>query len=101
MIGATITLPSDLVMGHPGPLLVAVLTAMGVISGLGCLAIPWHRISERWLDGVAVLGTVEITISAVTIGRYGTPSRAPPCSLTAPTRPSPAEHFPTSVLGGS
>ena len=72
LIGATIALPSDLIMGHPSLPVATALTLMGLISGLGCLAVPWQRVSQLWLNGVAVLGTVEITISVIAVGRPGT-----------------------------
>jgi diguanylate cyclase (GGDEF)-like protein len=71
LIGSTIAMPSELVIGRPRPLVVAALALMGVISGLGCLAVPARRLSERWINGVVVLGTVEITISAIAFGPHG------------------------------
>jgi diguanylate cyclase (GGDEF)-like protein len=71
LIGASIAVPSELIMGRPRPLVVAALALMGVISGLGCLAVPARRFSERWINGIVVLGTVEITISAIAFGPHG------------------------------
>ena len=72
LAGSTLAIPSDLVMGKPSPPVVGALTLMGVVSGLGCFAIPWRRVSPRWLNFVAVLATAEITISVIANGRHGT-----------------------------
>ncbi|MGH2867788.1 MAG: EAL domain-containing protein, partial [Solirubrobacteraceae bacterium] len=71
LIGATIALPCELAVGQPRPPVVATLALMGLITGLGCLAVPWNRVSARWLNGVVALATVEITISAIAFGRHG------------------------------
>ncbi|MGB9186121.1 MAG: EAL domain-containing protein [Solirubrobacteraceae bacterium] len=71
LIGASIAVPSELIMGRPRPLVVAALALMGLLSGLGCLAVPAHRLSERWINGIVVLGTVEITLSAIAFGPHG------------------------------
>jgi len=72
LVGSTLAIPADLVMGRPSPPVVAALTLMGIISGLGCFAIRWQRVSPFWLNFVAVLATVEITISVIANGRHGT-----------------------------
>jgi diguanylate cyclase (GGDEF)-like protein len=72
LVGSTLAIPSDLVMGTPSPLAVFLLTTMGVLTGLICFAVPWHRVSARWLNGLAVVATVEITVSVIAIGRHGT-----------------------------
>ncbi len=72
LIGSVVALPSDLVMGTPSPPVVVGLTLMGVISGLACLAVPWQRVSSHWLNVIAVVATVEITISVIAVGKHGT-----------------------------
>jgi diguanylate cyclase (GGDEF)-like protein len=71
LVGSVVALPSDLVMGIPSVPVAVMLTLMGVLTGAGCLVLPWNRLSERWLNGAAVLATVEITISVLALGRYG------------------------------
>jgi diguanylate cyclase (GGDEF)-like protein len=71
LIGSVVALPGDLIMGIPSVPVVCVLTLMGVGTGLGCLIVPWHRLSERWLSVAGVVATLEITISVVALGRYG------------------------------
>jgi diguanylate cyclase (GGDEF)-like protein len=71
LVGSLVALPSDLVMHRPSVPLAIALTAMGMATGIGCLFVPWHRLSERWLSVAAVVGTLEITISVVALGRYG------------------------------
>lgn len=36
------------------------LTALGVLSGVVCLLVPWWRISERWLLLVPVVAAIEV-----------------------------------------
>ena len=72
LIGSVLAIPADLVMHAPSPRAVILLTLMGGITGAACLAIPWDRISPRWLGVAAALGTVEITVSVVAIGRHAT-----------------------------
>jgi diguanylate cyclase (GGDEF)-like protein len=71
LVGSLVALPSELVMHRPSVLITIVLTVMGMATGIGCLFLPWHRLSERWLSIVAVVGTIEITISVLALGRYG------------------------------
>jgi diguanylate cyclase (GGDEF)-like protein len=71
LIGSTLALPADLVMGAPSPPAVVALTLMGVITGLACLTVPWHLVSARWLNAIAVVATTEITISVIVVGRHG------------------------------
>ncbi len=61
LVGSMVALPSDLVMGIPSVPVAIVLTLMGVLTGASCLVLPWNRMSERWLNAVAALATVEIT----------------------------------------
>jgi diguanylate cyclase (GGDEF)-like protein len=72
LAGGVLALPADLLMGAPSPTAVLLLTLMGVITGVVCLAVPWGRISPRWLDFAAALATVEVTVSVVSVGRYAT-----------------------------
>ena len=72
LFGSVLALPGDVVMHAPSVLTVILLTLMGLLTGFVCLAMPWQRLSERWLHAAAVLGTIEVTISAVAIGRHAT-----------------------------
>ena len=72
LFGSVLALPGDVVMHAPSVLTVILLTLMGLLTGIVCLTMPWQRLSERWLHAAAVLGTIEVTISAVAIGRHAT-----------------------------
>ncbi len=39
------------------------LTALGILSGLICLAVPWTRVSERWLAAVPIVATIQIAVA--------------------------------------
>jgi diguanylate cyclase (GGDEF)-like protein len=69
--GSVIALPADYFMRAPSVVSVILLTLMGLITGLVCLALPWERLSERWLHVAAVLATLEITTSVVVVGSRG------------------------------
>jgi diguanylate cyclase (GGDEF)-like protein len=71
LVGSILAIPSDLVMGSPSPRTVVALTLMGLVSSMFCFAVPWHRVSARWLNFLAVLATVEITISVIADGAHG------------------------------
>jgi diguanylate cyclase (GGDEF)-like protein len=71
VMGGVLALPADAAMGAPSVLAVVLLTLMGVLTGLACLAIPWERFSERWLQLAAALATIEVTVSTVVDGRHG------------------------------
>jgi diguanylate cyclase (GGDEF)-like protein len=70
--GSLFALPADRVAHAPDLLSVVLLTAMGIVTGAVCLALPWERLSERWLHAVAALATLEITTSVVVDGAHGT-----------------------------
>jgi diguanylate cyclase (GGDEF)-like protein len=71
LVGSVVALPGDLIMGIPSVPVTILLTMMGVITGLGCLTVPWHRLSDGWLSVAGVVGTLEITLSVLALGRYG------------------------------
>ena len=71
LVGSVVALPGDLIMGTPGVGMTIVLTLMGIVTGIGCLIVPWHRLSEGWLSVAGVVGTLEITLSVLALGRYG------------------------------
>ncbi len=70
LAGSVLAIPADVVMRAPSPLLVVALTLMGLLTGAVCLALPWDRLSDRWLHLVPVLATLQITTSAVVDGRH-------------------------------
>ena len=72
LAGSTIALPCEIVMGAPSPLVMVLLTVMGLLTGVVCLRLPWERVSERMLSVVGVLGTAEVTISVIAVGPDGT-----------------------------
>ena len=69
-VGSVLAIPADLVMGAPSPLAVVLLTLMGLISGAVCYVVPWSRISPVWLHVLAVVATVEVTVSVFAIGSH-------------------------------
>jgi len=71
ILGGTLAIPADLAMGAPSVTATVLLTLMGVLTGLVCLAVPWERISSRWLQVVAAAATLEVTCSTVVDGRHG------------------------------
>ena len=71
LIGSATALLTGTVIGAPRPAATAALTIVGSISGLACLRVPWERVSPYWLNVIAVLATVEITVAVIAVGRYG------------------------------
>jgi diguanylate cyclase (GGDEF)-like protein len=69
-VGSVLAIPADLVMGAPSPLAVVLLTLMGLSSGAVCYFVPWSRISPVWLHVLAVVATVEVTVSVFAIGSH-------------------------------
>ena len=72
LLAGTAIMPlAELLLHTPSVALGIALAMMGLISGIICLRLPWERMSERWMSGVAVLGTVEVTAAVVLLGRHG------------------------------
>jgi diguanylate cyclase (GGDEF)-like protein len=71
IMGGVLALPADVAMRAPSVTATVLLTLMGVVSGGACLAIPWQRYSAGWLQVVAALATIEVTVSTVVDGRHG------------------------------
>jgi diguanylate cyclase (GGDEF)-like protein len=69
--GSVIALPGDYLMHAPSVLSVILLTLMGLVTGAICLALPWQRLSDRWLHAAAALATLEVTTSVVVVGSKG------------------------------
>jgi diguanylate cyclase (GGDEF)-like protein len=61
--GALSTLPALFVLEQPVEPWVYGLTAMGVLSGIICLTLPWERLDERWLGVVPFLATIQIAVA--------------------------------------
>jgi diguanylate cyclase (GGDEF)-like protein len=69
--GSAICLPAGLVLRAPNLLTAILLCVMGAASGVVCLRLPWERVSESVLVVFGVLGTVEITITVISVGPRG------------------------------
>lgn len=50
------------------PPTIFLLTALAVISGAICLAVPWERISPRWLSAVGAIASLEVFGVSMMIG---------------------------------
>lgn len=61
--GSVTSIPGTLLLGDPIEPWKYAFTAVGVISGLICLLLPWQRVDERWLALVPVVATVEVAAS--------------------------------------
>ena len=62
---------AELLLHTPSAPLAVTLVVLGLVSGAVCLRLPWARLSERWMSGVAILATAEITVIVVLLGRHG------------------------------
>lgn len=60
--GTLSTIPGTLLLEKEFEPWMYSLTGLGVLSGLVCLAIPWTRVSERWLAAVPVVATIQIAV---------------------------------------
>ncbi len=60
-----------MVLRAPNLLTAILLSVMGAVSGVVCLRLPWERVSEWVLVGFGVLGTLEITITVISVGPDG------------------------------
>jgi diguanylate cyclase (GGDEF)-like protein len=58
--GALTTIPASLLLEDPIESWNYVLTALGILSGIACLVLPWQRLDERWLALVPVAATAQI-----------------------------------------
>jgi hypothetical protein len=54
------SVPSMLLLDPVPWLAMSVLAALGIGTGLVCLAIPWERISPAWLHALPVAATVQV-----------------------------------------
>jgi len=46
------------------------ITALGIVSGLICLAIPWGRLSPGWLHAVPLVASFEVGITMWGVGEH-------------------------------
>jgi diguanylate cyclase (GGDEF)-like protein len=60
--GTLSTVPGTLLLEKDFETWMYSLTVLGVLSGLVCLAVPWTRVSERWLAVVPVVATIQIAV---------------------------------------
>ena len=60
--GTLSTIPGTLLLEEQFEPWMYSLTGLGVLSGLICLAIPWTRVSERWLAAVPIVATIQIAV---------------------------------------
>ncbi len=63
IVGSVSTIPGTFLLDKDFEPWMYSLTALAILSGLICLALPWWRIDERWLAVVPVLATVEIAVA--------------------------------------
>ena len=62
MGGALATMPASLLLEPQPPAAIYLLTALGAISGLACLRIPWDRLPPASMNVLAAVGTLEIAL---------------------------------------
>ncbi|HWC85610.1 MAG TPA: GGDEF domain-containing protein [Solirubrobacteraceae bacterium] len=71
-LGALTALASAMIVRHPGaPISFYVLTVVSLLTGIGCVLMPWGGISARWLHVVPVVATVEVALGVRLAGVYG------------------------------
>lgn len=58
--GALLPVPSTLLLDPQPPAASYALTALVVLTGLACLALPWDRASLGWLHAVAVIAALQV-----------------------------------------
>jgi diguanylate cyclase (GGDEF)-like protein len=46
------------------------ITALGIVSGLICLAIPWDRLSPLWLHVIPFVASVEVAVTMWGVGEH-------------------------------
>ena len=59
--GTLSTIPGTFLLDDFEPWMYS-LTAIGIVIGLACLAVPWSRVDERWLAVVPMVAIAEIAL---------------------------------------
>lgn len=62
IVGSLSTLPGTFLLDGDFEPWMYSISALGVLSGLACLAVPWWRLHERWLAVVPPLAIMEIAV---------------------------------------
>lgn len=71
-VGALTALLAAGMVDHPGaPLSFYILTVVSLLTGIGCVLMPWGGISARWLHVVPTVVTVEVAVGVRLAGVYG------------------------------
>ena len=71
-LGALTGLVAGGMVNHPGaPLSFYILTVVSLLTGIGCVFMPWGGISARWLHVVPIVVTVEVAVGVRLAGVYG------------------------------
>lgn len=70
--GGLASIPANLLFRHPSVgVLNHVLVGVAIVSGLGCLLVPWERVPERVFHAVPVVATAEVALTVWAVGRHG------------------------------
>ena len=72
IVGGLASIPANLLFRDP-PVgaLNHVLVALAILSGLGCLLIPWERVSPRVFHAVPVVASAEVALTVWAVGVHG------------------------------
>ncbi|MGO9787943.1 MAG: hypothetical protein ACLP8S_00060 [Solirubrobacteraceae bacterium] len=71
-LGVLVALAAAPLVSHPSvPASFRLLATGALCSGVGCIVIPWDRLSPWWLQPIPVLATTEVALGVWLAGVYG------------------------------
>jgi diguanylate cyclase (GGDEF)-like protein len=72
IVGGLASIPANLLFRDPQVgALNHVLVAVAIVSGLGCLLVPWDRVSPKVFHAVPILAAAEVALTVWAVGVHG------------------------------
>jgi diguanylate cyclase (GGDEF)-like protein len=68
LVGSLATIPVHQLWDPGVPTRVHFITALGVLSGLICLLIPWDRVGERFFKAIPAIASLEVAVTMWGVG---------------------------------
>lgn len=69
IVAPVVSLPSSFLIEPAPPASIYLLSLVGILTGLVCLALPWERMGRGWLQLMGAIATVEVTVAAAIADR--------------------------------
>jgi len=74
LAGSLAGIPVNELFEPADPARVHLITAVGVVSGLVCVLLPWDRLDARWLHAIPVIASLEVALTMWGIGGRDAPA---------------------------